>query len=137
MLPAVRPHVDAVIAVLEGAGLTVGNHASPDPRDPLALLPYTIVHIVAGGEVDGTLASPDDYVDFRVQTMSVGSGPEQAMWQADRVRAALDGATLAVAGRAVQRVRLLTASAGVRIDTDVTPHVFYSVDVWGLWSYPS
>lgn len=132
MLAAVRLHVDAFVAALEDADLTVGNHRAPDEPPP-----YVVVYLTAGGEVDGTMSGSDDDSDLRIQTTSVGSGVEQALWVTDKVRAALDGATLTVADRAVQRVRLLTASSGVRRDEDVTPPVFYAVDVWGLRSFPA
>lgn len=129
--PASDPHTQAVIGVLEAAGLTVGDHDAPDPAVP----PYSVVYLLDDLLVDGTAAAPDDDAQLHTQITSVGAGARQAEWEADRVRTALHGATLTVAGRSVQPVRL-REGRGVARDDDVTPPLFYAVTRVAFWSFP-
>lgn len=130
--PALLPHVEAAIETLEDADITIGNHRAPDDVEP----PYTVVYLIAGGQSGGTLAAPDADAELILQTTSVGSGPDQALWELDRVRAAFAGGVLDVDDRSVQRIRLLTAAGGVMRDEDGPVPLFYAVDRWRIWSFP-
>lgn len=131
MIPALLPHIEAVIEVLEDAGLEVGNHRAPD-IDP----PYVVVYLIPGGTSDGSIADPDVDAELILQTTCVGEGPAQALWTLDKVRAAFAGGVIDVEDRSVQRIRLLTASAGVQRDEDGPAPLFYAVDRWRLFSFP-
>lgn len=67
---------------------------------------------------------------------SVGTTPDQAQAIADRVFAQLLDWTPAVEGRVCRRMRH-EASEPVQIDRDVTPPMFYGVDVFEVTSSPS
>lgn len=67
---------------------------------------------------------------------SVGTTPDQAQAVADRVFAQLLDWTPTVEGRVCRRMRH-EASEPVQIDRDVTPPMFYGVDVFEVTSSPS
>jgi hypothetical protein len=67
---------------------------------------------------------------------SVGTTPDQAQFVADRVFTQLLDWTPSVAGRVCRRMRH-EASEPVQIDADVTPPLFYAVDVFEVTSSPA
>src|SRR3712207_5058636 len=97
---AQNPHAEAILAALEAAGLTVDDAWAPETSPP-----YVVLYMLPGGEVDGTAASPDSDADLRFQLTTVASHPSQARDIADEAAAALDGLTLTVPGRSVDRIR--------------------------------
>ena len=136
--PELYPHVQAVVDALAADGPDVFSHQGPvTDADIHAAAPYRVVYLIPGGQTDGTALDPDSDAELIVQVTSVGTGPEQALRTSDLTRATLVGRPLPVAGRAVQRVRLVTASGGATRDDDVTPPVFYAVDRFALWSFPA
>lgn len=128
--PAVLPHIDAVVAALTTAQLTVYLGGSP----PSAVAPYAVLYPDPGMPVRASLA--DNRVDFSgvVQITCVGTTAEQALNYADRTSAALS-APLVVAGRNGWRPEALDGTP-VKRDDDVTPPVFYSAARWRLRSTP-
>lgn len=90
---------DAVIAILEAAGLAVyDGEAAAD-----ATLPYIVVH-PAADLVAGTLGRPHTDADHTVQVNGVGVTREQAQWASDTAMAALLGEShrdVPVEGRAL------------------------------------
>lgn len=134
--PELHPHVQAVVTHLRAAPLTVGNHGWPG-TDPHADAPYTVVYLIAGGTVDGTLADPDDDSDLVIQLTSVGIGAEQALRTSDLGRAAMVGHRFVVSGRRCQPCRLRAASDGARRDPDLTPPLFYCVDRYTVPTFPA
>ena len=74
--------------------------------------------------------------DFGITVHSVGTTPEQAQWVAERVYAQLLGARLTIPGRKARPVRAIT-SQPLQKDTDVSPPLFYCVDVFGLTTTPA
>jgi hypothetical protein len=115
------PLVQALIAMIDAAGVTVYWGGAPRGVDPPGK--YAVIYPDTGmkSAQHRTLANngPDE---LRYQITSVGVGPEQASWVADRVAAALlDGTPPTVSGRrvwktvevGVQPVRRDDASTGL------------------------
>jgi hypothetical protein len=127
-----HPHAVAVLAALQAAGLSVGDHHAPAGNPP-----YVVLYVIGGGVVDGTLGTPDSDGDLRFQVTAVGRHPGEARWIADRAAAALTDEPITVAGRVAQRVRPIEASSGVQRDDDVTPPLFYATARYGLWTFPA
>jgi hypothetical protein len=117
--PAVLPHVDAVQAALTGAGLAVGLGGAPVP----AAARYVALYPDPGQSVPESLADRRTDVMLMVQATCVGPTAEQALWVADKARAALSG-PLTVDGRVAWRPEEL-GGPPVSRDDDVTPPLFY------------
>ena len=132
--PAVLPHVDAVIAALQGAGLTVYFGGAPPNTSPTASQPYLVLYPTPGRAVPASLA--DNLIDFvgEVQLTAVGLTAEQAANVADRSMAAM-AAVPAVAGRVSWKPEFLDGQP-VQRDDDVTPPNFYAVARYRLRSIP-
>lgn len=113
------PLVEALLELLRDAvGDEVPVYWAGVPRDVPG--PFVVVY------PDGGIESPvdralDDSVpnDLRYQVTSVGLGPEQAAWVADRTATALLTTTPTVAGRRVRKA-LRESSQPVRRDDDST-----------------
>lgn len=129
--PNALDHVDAVMAALTAADLTVYLGGSPPAAPP----PFCVLYPDPGAAVRASLA--DDRVDFVtvVQITAVGTTAEQALNYADRAAAAMSPA-LQVAGRTSRRPEALDGLP-VQRDDDVTPPVFYSAARYRLRSTPS
>lgn len=119
--PDIKPHVDALLAALAGAGLTVGDGVAP------ATLPanqiYAVLYADPGQSLPESLA--DARTDFAMsfQVTCVGPTAEKARWAAQRARMAVF-APLTVAGRAAWRVEEL-GGPPVQRDDDVSPPLFF------------
>lgn len=129
-LPVVRTHTDAVIAALEGAGLTVGDAVAPD-----AAPPYAVVYSVSAGGWSGTLAEPYEDAALVFQVTCVGATREQAEWVADKAIATLLGG-LSVSGRFIANVAI-DLSGGVLRDDQRTPPLFYSTPRFRVLTTPA
>lgn len=128
-----NPHALALLAVLGTVdGLDVGDGVAPDDHTGR----YVVLHMLPGGEIDGTAADPDEWADARFQITAVGRVASEARWVADLAHEALVTETVAVDGRSIQRVRPLDAWARVERDDDQAPPLFYATRVYGLWSFP-
>lgn len=129
--PQVLPHVDAVEAALVAAGLTVYVGGAP-----LASTDgYAVLYPEPGQAVRESLA--DARTDFSglVQVTCIGKTAEQALWVADKVRAAL-AAPLSVEGRVSWRPEDLGGPPLAR-DDDVTPPLYFVPVQYRLQSIPS
>lgn len=131
--PALRPHTAAVVARLQSAGLTVGNHQRPVG----AAYPYVVLYLIGGGVTDGPIAAGDDHGNLLWQVSCFSDGPEGAQWAADVARTALSGHRLTVTGRSLSPLRLSMASGGVTRDDDVAPPVFMAIERYDCRSYPA
>jgi hypothetical protein len=87
--PDVLPHVDAVQAALEAAGLTVYLGGTPTSDGWTAPDKYAVLYPDPGTAVRESLA--DERTDFEctMQVTCVGSDVVRALWVAARVRRAL------------------------------------------------
>jgi hypothetical protein len=129
-IPEGQPHTEAVLATLRAAGVTVGNASGAGLTSPYCVL-YTDV-----GALDGPLG--DRFADL-TQTLfvhGIGTGPEQAQWEADKARVALLTMPITVAGRAVLSITHVT-SQPARRDDAVQPPLFYAVDQYRLATTPA
>lgn len=132
--PAVLPHVDAVTAALEAAGLTVYLGGAPSGVVPTDGSPFVVLYPDPGQPTVASLA--DDRTNFAtvVQLTCVGLTAEQAMSVSDRAIGALS-APPTVAGRASWKPESLDGQP-VKRDDDVTPPCYYAVGRWRLRSVP-
>lgn len=129
--PATLPHVDAVLAVLEAAGLVVSLGVAPPGVDP----PYVAVYPDPGRSIPGSLADPLSDYQAMLQITCVGETAEQALSVSDRARAAMS-VPLVVAGRSGLRPEELGGPPVAR-DDDVTPPLFYVPVQYRLRSTPA
>jgi hypothetical protein len=122
--PAVLPHRDAVEAALTDAGLVVGLGGAPPSAPPAGTQDkYAVLYFDPGQSMTESLA--DARTDFACtfQMTCVGPTEEQALWVADKARAALHG-QLTVQGRTAWRPEEL-GGPGVQRDDDVTPPLYF------------
>lgn len=128
-----NPHALALIATLGGADLSVGDGVAPASHPGR----FVVLYMLQGGEVDGTAADPDEWVDGRFQLTSVGRNASEARWVSDKAHEAVTDGVVAVTGRSIQRVRPLDAWGQVTRDDVLTPPLFYAVRTYGIYSFPT
>lgn len=129
----IRAHVDAVLGLLKAVpNLTVYDAMVPD--SPQA--PYVVVYPDQGAAQPTSFTLASDQRLFRVQTTSVGSDPQQARWVAEKTQGALLDATPAVAGRTTWPIRH-ELTRPIERDDDVSPPMFYAVDLWRVLTVPA
>ena len=130
-----NPHALAIIAVLEAAGLTVGD-GEGKKSGAETVAPQVIVRMIPGGTIDGSVSNPEELADARFSLVAVGRVAAEARFTADKAAQALSGATFTVAGRTIRRVRPMEPWGRAEVDHDVSPPHFYSTRVFGMWSFP-
>ena len=129
--PAVLPHVDAVQAALEGAGLAVYLGGAPAAPPDM----YAVLYPDPGRASSASLAGERTEFSHIVQVTCVGATAEQALWVADKVRSSLDG-PLTVAGRRAWQPEDQGGPPVAR-DDDLTPPVFFVPVQYLIQSIPS
>ena len=131
-VPKLHDHTKAVIDALKAAGLAVGTGKAPDGASP----PYLVVFPYPGPPPDGPVN--DRYADAypNVLVRAVGLTQDSAEIYADRARQAILTAALSVPGRDVTQVTVETPQPAQQ-DNDVTPPLWYSTDIYGVWTTPS
>lgn len=117
--PTVLPHVDAVQAALEGAGLTVYLGGTPTSSGWTPPDQFCVLYPEPGEAVRESLADVRSDFMATFQVTCVGGSMERALWVADKVRQALIG-PLSVAGRSAWRPEDL-GGPPVQRDDDTTP----------------
>lgn len=137
-----RTHTDAVVALIDAAtSVPVGDMVAPSSY------PHITVFAFDGGEIDGTLGTPDDDLDMPFQVTCASHDRRQCQFLQNLVRQTLLAQTLTVTGRGLFRVRL-ESPAGVRVDetlgesfgtsgTAEGGRVFYSTDVFNVHTVPA
>lgn len=132
--PAVLPHVDAVIAALTAAGLTVYLGGAPPGISPTATDPYVVLYPEPGRTETASLG--DDRTNFSavIQLTCVGLTAEQAMSVSDRAIAVLS-TVLTVTGRTSWKPEALDGQP-VQRDDDISPPVYYAPSRYRLRSIP-
>lgn len=130
-IPRQRDHTAAVVEALADAGLTVGEAIAPAGG-----LPYVVVYPFGQPPPEGPVS--DRYADVAPQVLvrAVGLTLASAEITADRARSVLLSTPLSVPGRTVTQVTLETSQPAAR-DDDVSPPLYYSTDVYGVWTTPS
>lgn len=133
---------DAVIYVLRGVGLLVGDGEAPvghgwqGTAGQSAFVGYVTVYELTGGNLDGSIGRPDDDASIVYQLTSTGASRKQCEWVADKAHTTLLGAPLSITGRQVQRVAVDMLGGTIR-DDDVQPPVFWSPDRYRIWTTPT
>lgn len=129
-LPIIREHTAAVIAALQGFGLSVGDAQAPAGVSEK----YAVVFPIAGGDSYGTLAARNDDAELIYQVTCVGETREQAEWVADKAMGLLAG--FAVSGRSVPVVAL-ESMPGIQRDDAKSPPLYYATPRFRVFSTPS
>lgn len=125
-------HTAAFKVKVETTGRPVGdaNGAGLSP-------PYYVLYPVDGGSLSGAADDPDKHRELIYQVTCVGRLAAEVRWLLGLLHTALDGQPLTVAGRYVQAIRPMQATAAVHRDEDVTPPVFFAAPRWSFVSYRS
>lgn len=129
-VPSGYDHTEAVVAVLDAAGITTGNGTGKG-----LTVPYVVVYSDLGA-LDGPMGDRFADLDQALFVHGVGDGPEQAQVEADRARAVLLTNAIAVDGRA-QLYLSHESSRPVDRDDSVAPPLFYAVDEYHLATTPA
>lgn len=138
--PALRTHVDVVMAALVTAGLK--PYRGMGPPSPLESVPYCVVY-AGTAQTDGPMGAMWSDVMPEVQVTSIGKRSDQAELWNDKVFAALIGQALPPpSGRAWLRPgapagHVLTRPVTRDDDFGVTTPLFYQVSVFELPSTPT
>lgn len=132
--PAVLPHVDAVTAALETAGLTVYLGGAPSGVVPTDTTPYVVLYPDPGQTVTASLADDRTHFTGVVQLTCVGLTAEQVMNVSDRALAVLT-TPITVTGRVSWKPEALDGQP-VKRDDDIVPPCYYAVSRWRLRSIP-
>jgi hypothetical protein len=133
--PEVLPHVDAVQAALEGAGLTVYLGGAPTDAGWSPPDVYAVLYPEPGEAVRESLADARSDFMATFQVTCVGGSMEMALWVADKVRQALSG-PLAVEGRTAWRPEDL-GGPPVQRDDDTTPPSWFVPVQYRIKSIPA
>lgn len=137
-----QPLTAAIIDLLEGAGLLVGDGIAPSgggwqgAEGASTFVPYSIVYAVTGGYFEGTMCEP--YANARPDYIvtSIGATQQQCQFQNDEVHGVLTTQKPVVAG---QIVDLLSpdVEGGATRDDDVQPPVWFSPSRWRAFMSPA
>lgn len=125
------PHAKAVLDLLNGIdGLTayLGERGGPAP--------CVVLYPDAGSDETSSLIPNEDVVVF-IPLHAVGTGPEQALWVMDKVRAALTFAQPAVTGRFVHPMWQEQSPSPLQRDDGTQPPLFTSFAEYGIRSSPA
>lgn len=133
--PEVLPHLDAVQAALEEAGLTVFVGGTPTSSGWTPPDKSCVLYPDAGMAVRESLADARTDFDSTMQITCLGGDPVRALWVADEVRRALAG-PLVVEGRSCWPPEDLGGPPLAR-DDDVTPPVYYLPVQYRICSTPA
>lgn len=137
-VPQLRPHADAVIAVITpvlaavspAVPLGVGRKPDDTTSDRWAVL-YPL-----GAEYDGPIADDAADLTYNWQVTSVATTVEQTEWLADLVRTALITTDLTVTGRHCDPTSP-TGGSGIQRDDDVSPPCYYRADTYTAYTSPA
>lgn len=143
----IRAHFDAVVALLaplkaapSNTPILVGGADSIDqaPVLPAArVTPYVVVRPDSMPQESDRLAPFSGNLNGRIYVTCIGADVREVQWAQERTRALLvdkrPSVTVASVARSVAPLSLEGGSP-VAIDRDVTPHLYYAVDVYRLFS---
>lgn len=139
----VRAHFDATVALLDPLKGAPSNTAvlvgGADAIDQAPVLPsarptpYVVVRPDSLPQENDRLAPWSNNVNGRIYVTCVGKDVREVQWALEKTRALLLDRRPTVAGRSVGRLAM-DGGSPLSIDRDVTPAVYYSVDVYRLFS---
>jgi hypothetical protein len=148
----IRWMIQALIDILDDAGMVVGDGVAPRGEDPtdLAKPPYVVVTFIGHGMLTGSMASFNQDVTLRMQTSAIGVTREQADWLRDQTRAVVGRDTyqakldtlLAASTepnsepRHVNRCEIAIAIPAERDERGLPEPVFMSRDQWFIEVVP-
>lgn len=125
-------HTDAVLGLLRAVpNLTVYDGRVPDAP----VTPYVVVYSSAGTAGRESLVPVSDALALPFQVTSVGKSTREALWAAERSRAALLDVVPTVSGRRLQPIAQ-DSSSPVRRDDSVDPPLLFVVDTYSTISRP-
>jgi hypothetical protein len=126
-----KAHADAIKALIgTSVRLFEGNRPEDSP------LPAAVLFVDTGTGERTTLTHRSDRRNVAFQITSVGLDPEGVRSVAERVRTAVLDRRPVVPGRTTWMV-IHDDSTLMRLDRDVTPHVFFLVDLYSFSSVPA
>ena len=139
MSPAPRTVVlqhPLVVAVV--GALTFDTFLAYDTEAPaVPPFPYSVVYSLDDAETSGPMWDGQADVRHEIQVTCVGETVEQARKLQDKNRAQMLGdPPFAVIGRSIQLVDL-DAGGSVERDEAEQPRLFYSVDIWMIYTTPA
>lgn len=120
-VPDIKPHMDAVAAALQGAGLAVGQGGAPSPVPSNQR--YAALYFDPGQVLTESLVDARTGFSLGFQVTCVGPTQDQCLWVAQKCRIALHK-PLAVSGRSAWRPEEL-GGPPVQRDDDVTPPLYF------------
>lgn len=127
-------HTTAVVALLEGAGFSIGDGEAPGTPSPA--FPYAVVYRLPG-TVDGPMNDQNADGELAYQVTSVGVRRDQAEWLQGKLRDRFLNNPLTVTGRTISEVRILVDGPSERDDDARTASgesLFYAIDIFTFWS---
>jgi hypothetical protein len=136
-----RTLTDAILAVLDDAGLTVGDGMQPDgsgwqePRGVASFVPYAVLHNI-GGRADGPIDDPSADALSTYQVTGVGATREQAEWVADTARQALLPPGAIESDDCTVQLVTVDRFGGCRRDDTVEPVVWMTSDRFDIQTTP-
>ena len=128
-----RTHTDAVVTALTSV---VTTYDAEGPATPHTEVPYCVVRTDAGRVEPGSLGDRSSELRQLVWVTAVGETREQAQWVADKCRTELFTNGVTVSGRSAHPVTQVSSQMATR-DDDVSPPLFYAVDVYRLHTQPA
>lgn len=136
------PETDALLAVLASADILAGDGLKPpDAGWPLEdtsqpFLPYVVLFQGVTVQIDGPVTDPNADTISEYQLTSIGVTRASASVLARNAKDALLNTPLAIADRTVQRVEWVAGRPAQR-DDDVTPPLFYVIDIYTVNTSPA
>lgn len=136
-----RQLTDAIVAVLEGTGLDVGDGEQPSSTGwsgapgESAFIPYAVLHPISGGVASGPLDGPHDDSEFIFQVSCHGATRAQCQYVADAVDPVMLSFRPTLDGWKVAYVDLDMHGGARRVDT-VQPAQFQGVPRYRFYVTP-
>lgn len=135
------PETDAILTLLTASAVLVGDGVRPagagfpgdDPTQEF--VPYAVLYQGVTADIDGPVSDPNADTTSEYQVTSIGVTRAQASFVADKARHTMLEQTLAVPGRCVQLVEWSQGRNAER-DDDVTPPLFYAIDIYSISTSP-
>lgn len=127
-------HVAAFVALVDAVPNVTVYADGEVPNKPT--YPYIVVYANQGVPEVASAHDVSNWRTFTIQTTKVGLSRTQVQALADREEPALLDVRPVVVGRSCGQISK-SSSQPIRPDRDVTPSVFYAVDVWTFFSVPA
>lgn len=133
----VSPVTDALLIALRTTGKQIGDAIKPPSPNPppTSFYPYAILY-VGTPALDGNLLNPNEDGIHRAQVTSVAKDRRGAEWMRDRAREVLLDTDLDIEGHVIVWSEL-ESSPPITRDDDVSPPLFYAVDIFRLYVTPA